>query len=174
MYSVSAPFLSCDVTRDGNGFSYRPSYNEHAEVWAKERGDWRKQPQVSGRHVRIDSLPEHWQSDICCAEWQSTITATTNTAGNTADDDSCGTQSLYFPVITKPRQRTNQWTMSQTGKIIDCQCLNMERRSERQFRPHSKHIYTQTSNLWKQQRYAIFWDITQRRVVMPYQRFGAT
>jgi len=27
-------------------------------------------PKSQARHVRIDSLSEHWQSDISCAGWQ--------------------------------------------------------------------------------------------------------
>jgi hypothetical protein len=60
MYSVSAPFFSYDVTRDGNPFSYRPSYNELEQVREEERGVTEESnPKSQARHVLIDSLFEH-------------------------------------------------------------------------------------------------------------------
>jgi len=93
-------------------------------------------PKSQALHVRIDSLYEHWKRDICCADWQKPFRLNHEHCRR----HNCGTQPLYFPVITQ-RRRTNHWTMSQTGKRVDCPCLNIERRSERQFPPHSKHTY---------------------------------
>jgi len=61
-------------------------------------------------HDTCESIPSMNtdKATFAARNGRSNTTETTNIAGDTADDESCGSQSLHFPVITKPRQFTNQ------------------------------------------------------------------